>query len=82
MHVCVFVCIVIYSRCQDLEVGEGNEHQGLLSIECAHQLIPELVVWLVTAVTDELRRQLSDCFPTVMAERLMRRLALETVTFG
>ena len=36
-----------------------DKHKGLRSIECVHQLIPESVVWLVTTVTDELRRRLS-----------------------
>ena len=52
-----------------------NEHQGLCFTECVHQLIFESVEWLVTAVTGELQRQLSDCCLTVVAGRRMRRLA-------
>ena len=59
-----------------------NEHQVLWSAECVHQLIPESVVWLVTAVTDELRRQLSGCFLIALAGMLMKRLALETEKSG
>ena len=60
----------------------NNKHQGLWSTEYVHQLIPESVVWLVTAVTDELRRQLSDCFLSAVADRLTVRLALETEKSG
>ena len=80
-----YLTVIVSVRLRmDRTLRYHNKHQGLWSTECAHQLIPVSVeiVWLVTAVTGELRLQLSDCFLSAMAERLTVRLALETEESG
>ena len=57
-----------------------NEHQGLCCTECVHQLIPESVEGLVTAVTDERRLPQVDCFAVAVDGKLTVHLAWETDT--